>query len=87
MINTGIFPDMLKIAKIIPIFKKDDEYQFINYRPIFVLPTISKIFERTIFKQLYKFVLDNKLFYDSQYGFREGHSQSKIVFSKRARRE
>ncbi len=51
MINTGIFPDQLKIAKITPIFKKDDETQFTNYRPIPLLPTIPKIFERTIFKQ------------------------------------
>ncbi len=48
-INTGIFPDKLNIAKIIPIFKKDDETQFTNYRPISLLPTISKIFERTYF--------------------------------------
>ncbi len=52
MINTGIFPGKLKIAKIIPIFKKDDETQFTNYRPISLLPTISKIRERTIFKQI-----------------------------------
>ncbi len=73
MINTGIFPDKLKIDKIIPIFKKDDETQFTNYRPISLLPTISKIFEKIIFKQLYKFFLDNKLLYHSQYRFREGH--------------
>ncbi len=74
MINTGIFPDKLKFAKIIPIYKKDDETLFTNYRPISLLPVISKIFERTIFKQLYKFLNDNKLLYNSQYGFREGHS-------------
>ncbi len=74
MINTGIFPDKIKIAKIILILKKDDESQFTNYRPISLLPTISKIFERVIFKQLYKFLHDSKLLYDSQYGFREGHS-------------
>ncbi len=50
MINTGIIPDMLKIAKIVPIYKKDDETQFTNYRPISLLPTISKIFETIIFK-------------------------------------
>ncbi len=57
LITTGILPDKLKIAKIIPIFKKDDETQFTNYRPISLLPTISKIFERVIFEQLYKFHL------------------------------
>ncbi len=74
MINNGIFPDKLKIAKIIPIFKKDNETQFTNYRPISLLPTISIIFERVIFKQLYKFFIDNNLLYGNKYGFREGHS-------------
>ncbi len=40
MINTGIFPNQLKIAKIVSIYKKDDEVQFTNYRPIYLLPTI-----------------------------------------------
>jgi hypothetical protein len=74
MISTGIFPDKLKIAKIAPIYKKDDETQFTNYRPISLLPSISKIFEKNIFKQLYNFFVENKLLYNSQYGFREGHS-------------
>ncbi len=52
MLNTGIFPDKLKIVKIIPILKKD-ETLFTNYRPISLLPAISKIFEKVIFKQLY----------------------------------
>ena len=74
MLNTGIFPDKLKIAKIKPIYKKDEETKFTNYRPISLLPAISKVFEKIIFKQLYQFFVDNKLLYNSQYGFREGHS-------------
>ena len=46
MITTGIFPDSLKIAKIIPIFKKGDIEITENYRPISILPAISKIFEK-----------------------------------------
>ncbi len=73
-LNTGIFADRLKIAKICPIHKKDDDTLFTNYRPISLIPAISKIFEKVIFKQLYEFFQANKLFYNSQYGFRTKHS-------------
>ncbi len=56
MLKTGIFPDKLKIAKVIPLFKKDDENLYTNYRPISLLPTTSKVFEQVIFKQLHQFV-------------------------------
>ncbi len=74
MLNTGIFPAKLKIAKIIPIYKKDDETLFTNYRTISLLPTISKIFENVIFKQIYIFFEEKKMFYNGQYGFRMEHS-------------
>ncbi len=74
MLNTGIFPDKLKIAKISPIHKREDDTLFTNYRPISLLPAISKISVKVIFKQLYEFFTQNKLFYNSQYGFRTEHS-------------
>ena len=74
MLTTGIFPDKLKIAKIIPLHKKDEETLFTNYRPISLLPAISKIFEKVIFKQLYNFFQEKKLLYNAQYGFRTEHS-------------
>ena len=71
----GTFPDNLKIAKGIPIFKKDKETLFSNYRPISLLPAFSTVFEKNIIYQLYSFFDDNKLFlYKNQYGFRKGHS-------------
>ena len=74
VINTGIFPDKLKIAKVIPIFKNDDSTLFKNYRPISLLPTISKVLEKIIHNQLSAYFIDSKLFFDNQYGFRPNHS-------------
>ena len=73
-LDTGVFPTKLKIAKVIPIFKNDDDTKFSNYRPISTLPTISKVFERVIFEQLYNYLNSLNLFYHGQYGFRENHS-------------
>ena len=74
-INTGIFPNSLKLAIVKPLFKhKDSEHSFGNYRPISLLTTISKVFERVIFNQLYEYMTINNLFINSQYGFHKKHS-------------
>ena len=70
--NTGIFPDRLKLAK--PVFKKGDSKLINNYRPISLLPVISKVLEKIIANQLSQYFEDNKLFHDNQYGFRTGLS-------------
>jgi len=73
---TGIFPDKLKIAIVRPIYKgKDsDPHLFGNYRPISLLVTISKIFEKVVHKQLYDYMTKHNLFKNNQYGFRANHS-------------
>ena len=71
---TGIFPDLLKIAKVKPLFKRGDTAQLNNYRPISLLPTISKVFESVIYSQLYAYFNDNNLMSEQQYGFRAQHS-------------
>ena len=63
VLSTGIFPDKLKIAKVIPIFKKDDATLFNNYKPISLLPTISKVLENIIFAQLSSYFNEAKLFF------------------------
>jgi hypothetical protein len=73
-LKNGIFPNKLKIAKIIPIFKKGDQHSLDNYRPISILPAISKIFEKIVCIQVYDYFCQNKLFFPNQYGFREKHS-------------
>ena len=65
---------MLKIAKVKPLFKRGDTCQLNNYRPISLLPTISKIFERIIYSQLYAYFSQNNLLSEEQYGFRAQHS-------------
>ena len=72
--NTGIFPERLKLAKVTPVFKKGDSNLINNYRPISLLPVISKVLEKIIANQLSKYFEDNKLFHDNQYGFRTGLS-------------
>ena len=71
---TGIFPDKLKIAKIIPLYKKNEDDQMNNYRPISLLPVFSKIFEKVVQTQLYNYLSSNNLLFESQHGFRENHS-------------
>ena len=74
VLNTGLFPDKLKIAKVIPIYKKGDPQLFENYRPISLLPTISKVLEKIIHKQLSSYFDEYGLFFPNQYGFRPKHS-------------
>ena len=74
MLKTGIFPDKLKIAKVLPFYKKGDETDFTNYRPVSLLPAISKIFEKAIYIQIYDYFQKHKLLYKHQYGFRKEHS-------------
>ena len=71
---TGIFPDQLKIAKVVPLFKKDDREIMDNYRPVSLLCALSKVFERAAYNQLYNYFKEHELFYKNQYGFRDQHS-------------
>ena len=71
---SGIFPSKLKIANVILLFKKGDIQLFGNYRPISLLSSVSKVFEKAAYGQLYEYFSSHALFYDSQYGFRKSHS-------------
>ena len=74
MLTTGIFPDAFKLSKVIPLFKKGDSSLLVNYRPISLLPTISKVFERVIHDQMYEYFNQFNLLAEQQYGFRKQHS-------------
>ena len=73
-ISSGEVPDSLKIAKVVPIYKKDDAQVFSNYRPVSVLPSFSKILERLVFNRCVSFINKQNIINDNQYGFRSGHS-------------
>ena len=72
----GIFPDKLKIGKVIPVFKNGKVDDITNYRPISVLPLFSKIFEKCLYNRLHNFLSSCNILSNNQYGFRMGHSAS-----------
>ena len=71
MLTTDIFPDAFQLSKVILLFKKGDLSLLANYRPISLLPTISKIFEKCIHDQMYKYFDKYNLLAEQQYGFRK----------------
>lgn len=73
-LESGVVPQIMKIAKVIPLYKGKNAEQCTNYRPISLLPSISKILEKIVHKRLYHFLTNQRAFYDSQYGFRPGYS-------------
>ena len=78
-LQKGVFPDSMKIARVIPIFKTGDVQEFSNYRPISILPQFSKILEKIFHSRLTSFLNDKRLLYEGQYGFRKKHSTSMAI--------
>ena len=72
--KTGVVPEQLKIAKVIPIYKKEDVQVFSNYRPVSVLPCFSKILERLMFNRCMDYIDKNSILNEKQFGFRTNHS-------------
>ena len=68
------FPAAWKHAKIIPLHKKDDILNPKNYRPVAILPILSKILERVIFEQVVEYFDKNHLFHPNHHGFRKNHN-------------
>ena len=74
MLHTGIFPEQLKISKVLPLHKANDKMSLTNYRPIALLPSISKILECVLLEQLTNHFTDNNLLSPQQCGFHSKHS-------------
>ena len=72
--QTSIVPDKLKIARVIPIHKKEDRFCVDNYRPISLLSTVNKLLEKLMHKRLVSFLNQHKILYKYQFGFRQNYS-------------
>ncbi|MBY0580860.1 MAG: reverse transcriptase family protein [Rickettsiales bacterium] len=77
--NNGVFPNLLKLARVVPIFKDGNISKLANYRPISILPFFSKILERIMHNRLYNYFTKHNLLNNNQYGFRKGHSTEHAV--------
>ena len=73
-LRSGIFPNEMKLAKVIPLHKKKSRLDAGNYRPVSILSVVSKVLEKTVFLQLNSYLVENNLFYQFQSGFRGSYS-------------
>ena len=71
---TGVYPNLLKIVKVIPIHKGGSTQDVNNYRPISLLSIFDKIIEKLMHKRLYNFLLEHNILYQNQFGFRKNNS-------------
>ena len=78
-LSSGTYPDEWKHAKVLPLYKKGDINAIPNYRPISILPTLSKILEKLVHRQLYDHLVSNNVLSNTQFGFRPGHSTSSAL--------
>ena len=82
-LSTGIFPDILKITKVVAIHKGGSTQELNNFRPISLLSIFDKIIEKLIHKRVYEFFEDHNILYELQFGFRKkmstGHSLVEIT--------
>lgn len=73
-IAEGIFPDLMKYSKVIPLFKSGDLNDLTNFRPISILPVLSKVFEKLMLTDMIMHFNRNKLLANNQFGFTKGRS-------------
>lgn len=78
-IETGVYPEILKTAKVTPIHKGGSVTDFGNFRPISLIPVLSKIIESVLKKQIIKYLDENNLIYEHQYGFRMNKSTNDAI--------
>ena len=77
--TTGEFQNICEIEKVIPLFIKGDPLYCSNYRPISLLSTFSKIFEKCVYKRVYSFLEKKNPIFKRQFGFRSGYSSNHTI--------
>jgi len=78
-IDSGTFPDPMKNAKVVPIHKGDSSFEMSNYRPISLLPSFSKIFEKLMYSRLIQFIDKHDILFKNQFGFQKNMSTEHAV--------
>ena len=78
-LQAGVFPDGMKIARVIPLFKNGNINDFTNYRPISLLSQFSKILEKIFHNRMMSFIEEKNILYESQYGLRKNMSTSLAI--------
>ena len=73
-LSQGVFPDKMKLANVIPLYKSDDPMYFNHYRPVSLLCILSKVFEKIMYSRLLEFLENYQILYKNQFGFRKKHS-------------
>ena len=79
--SSGVFSDKLKIAKVLPAFKKGSKLECSNYRPISLLSNLDKVNEKLMHKRLMEFLNEQKILYCKQYGFRKGFPTAHAIIN------
>ena len=78
-IDSSVFPKCLKLAKVIPLLKKGSVLDYNNYRPISIIPVVSKVFEIILYRQIFTYFENNSLFTDCQFGFRPNRGTGNAI--------
>ena len=78
-LSEGTYPDLLKIAEVVPIFKKGERNKMTNYRPISLLSQFNKVFEKLLYTRIYSYLTRFYLLSDNQFGFRKNFSPTLAI--------
>ena len=77
--ESGVIPESLKVAKVIPIYKSGDQKNFSNYRPISLLPVLGKVFGQVLYTRFLAYIDKFDLLDENQFGFRRKHKTVDVI--------